>query len=249
LHEILAVEGSLTTTAKAINQETIKTFGKKDEHFIATSKRVTYFKEDDQKLNTIETKEMVTTVGEKLDWMKKANIKSWDVYLQKEAANQNAVADVEIEGKVILEKVPATVLLGMETKLAELRAVYEAIPTLAPGPSWTVLPTSKKGVYTDPNPVVTFRSQKNLRPIELSPATKEHPAQVQTVSEDIPVAKIEVQTESGMLSVADKSDLLERLDNLLRAVKRARQRANGTTVDKDKKMGEVLFNYLHAGVV
>lgn len=58
LHEILAVESGLQTTAKQTNEETIKTFGKKDEHFIETVRSITHFSEEDQKLNVTEVKAM-----------------------------------------------------------------------------------------------------------------------------------------------------------------------------------------------
>lgn len=67
LHEVLAVESGLQTTAKKVNEETIRTFGKKDEHFVETTRRVEFFDEADrEKLNTTEHKAMVTTVLDKL---------------------------------------------------------------------------------------------------------------------------------------------------------------------------------------
>lgn len=248
LHEVLAVESGLQTTAKKINEETIKTFGKKDEHFIETVKSVSHFAEDDQKLDTSESKAMVTTVAEKLAYNAGPNIKALDAYLQKEATNQKAHADVVVDDVTLAAGVPATVLLGLETKLSELRAVYDAIPTLAPGPTWELDPSRKAGVYKSSHPDTTFRTKRNIRPIELSPATQHHPAQVQAVQEDVPVAKITTQTWSGMMTPANKSELLSRLDKLIRAVKRARQRANNTEVEKGA-IGKKLFDYIHSGIV
>jgi len=250
LHEVLAVESGLQTAAKKINDETIKTFGKKDEHFVETVTEVRHFAEDDSKLNTDETKAMVTTVFDKLLYTVLPNVRALDAYLQKEATNQLAKADIEVDGKVIAADVPATVLLGLETKLTELRLVYEAIPTLAPGPTWQIDGDKRKagGVYRSMQPDVTFRTRKTVKPIIMAPATEHHPAQVQAVSEDVPVAKITKQHWSGMITSGQKSDLLERLDQLLRAVKRARQRANATDVIK-RTIGKELFAFLHSGIV
>lgn len=250
LHEILAVESGLQTAAKKINEETIKTFGKKDEHFVATVKSVSHFSEEDQKLDTSETKEMVTTVFDKLLYNAGPNVKALDAYLQKEATNQKAFADIVVDDHTLATGVPATVLLGLETKLAELRAVYEAIPTLAPGPTWEVDVERRKqgGVYRSVHPDTTFRTRKTVKPIIMAPATKEHPAQVQAIQEDLPVARITSMHWSGMITSAQKSDLIARLDKLLRATKRARQRANATEVEKGA-IGKKLFDFIHAGIV
>lgn len=250
LHEVLAVEGGLQTAAKKINEETVRTFGKRDEHFVATTRSVEHFGEEDQKLNTTETKEMVTTVFDKLIYNAGPNVRALDAYLQKEATNQKAVADIVVGDQTIATNVPATVLLGLETKLSELRQVYDAIPTLAPGPTWEqdLEARSAGGVYRAKAPDVTFRTRKTVRPIVMAPATEHHPAQVQAISEDVPVARIVVSHKASMLTSAQKSDLLERLDRLLRAVKRARMRANNTEVEK-RQIGKALFDFLHTGIV
>lgn len=250
LHEVLAVESGLQTAAKKINEETIRTFGKKDEHFVETTRQVAHFSEDDKQLDTIETKAMVTTVFDKLIYNTGPNVRAYDAYLQKEATNQKAVADIVCGDKTLAEGVPATVLLGLETKLAELRAVYEAIPTLAPGPTWEVDASTRAsgGVYRAAAADVTFRTRKTVKPVVMAPATEHHPAQVQAVQEDVPIARITTSHKSGMISSAQKSELLERVDRLLRAVKRARQRANATEVEK-RQIGKVLFDYIHSGIV
>ncbi len=250
LHEVLAVESGLQTAAKKINEETIRTFDKKDEHFVGTTREVKHFAEEDQKLDTSETKAMVTTVFDKLLYTVGANVRALDAYLQKEATNQKASADIVVGDQTLATAVPATVLLGLETKLAELRAVYEKIPTLAPGPTWVADKARRAagGVWRADSPDVTFRTRKTIKPVVMSPATEHHPAQVQAVSEDVPVARITTQHWSGMISSAEKSDLLGRIDQLLRAVKRARQRANNTEVEK-RTIGKVLFDFLHRDLV
>lgn len=250
LHEVLAVEQGLQTTAKKTNEETIRTFGKKDEHFVQTVRHTEYFAEEDKNLNTTETKAMVTTVFDKLLYNVGPNVKAWDALLQKESTNQHASADIEIDGKVLVANVPATVLLPLITKLQELRAVYEAIPTLAPGPVWEPDPEARTGggVWKARDADVAFRTKKTIKPIVLHPGDDKHPAQVQAIPEDVPVAKISTTHKSGMLTSAQKSDLLARIDRLLRAVKRALQRANTAEVEK-RHMGKELFNFIHEGIV
>jgi hypothetical protein len=249
LHELLAVEDGLQSVAKKINEETVNTFHKKDEHFVETTKETLYFDaEEASRLNTTETSAMVTTVVDKLAYSVTANVRAWDAYLQKGVTNCKALADIVVDSTTLVKDVPGTVLLGMETKLTELRNVYAAIPTLAPGPTWEKDSDAGRGVYRAQAPDIAFRTKKTIKPVVMAQATEHHPAQVQAVSEDVSVARIITSRKSGMMTSADKSELLARLDRLLRAVKRARQRANGAEVEK-VQMGKVLFDYLHAGIV
>jgi hypothetical protein len=79
-------------------------------------------------------------------------------------------------------------------------------------------------------------------------ATDKHPAQVQALDEDVPVAKRTTHVWSGMLSVYDKSLLLDRVDTLIQAFKRARQRANEAEL-VERHMGKRIFQYLHGPLV
>jgi hypothetical protein len=249
LYEILAVVGDLQTVSKKVGEETTGTFNKKNELFIGTVTETKHFSEADSVLDTTEEKTLVTTVFEKLKYQVRANVRALDAYFQKECANQKAKADIDVDGVIIAKDVPATALLGLETKLAELRAVYLAIPTLAPGPEWEIDSEQRPGVYKSRHPETRFRTRKTMRAFELSKATEHHPAQVQAITEDTAIAKITVQTWSGMISSGQKSQLLDRIDGLIRAVKKARQRANAEIVDPTRKIGDALFEHIHAGIV
>jgi hypothetical protein len=121
-------------------------------------------------------------------------------------------------------------LLGLEEKLKRLREVFDKIPTLPPGIEWKPDPDRGDNVYKMSYPEVTRRTRKVTKPVVLYEATDKHPAQVKEVSEDIPVGKFTKVAWSGMMSPAEKSRLLARVDRLSRAVKQARQRANTTEV-------------------
>lgn len=244
LHEVLAVEGDLAGTSKKIIDETRDTFSKRNDHFLGDVQVTTYFDEANANLNTTESKAMVTTVAQKLDWLAPNVSRYWDAYFTKELTNQEARADVEVNGKALWKDVPATVLLGMESKLKELRSVYEAIPTLQPGLAWEESPDDGDGVWAAKAPD-RFVTKNTLVPVELSPATKEHKAQVQAVPQDIPVARRVITQKSGMLTVAAKSDLLEKIDTLIRAVKTARQKANSVEAKEVKGFGKALFDFIN----
>ena len=67
LHELLAVEPDLKGAAEKILAETVNTFSKKEGHFKAQVR--TYEPVDDEGLKLPDERtEMVTTVGDKLEW-------------------------------------------------------------------------------------------------------------------------------------------------------------------------------------
>ncbi len=242
MHELLAVEQSVVGNYNRDLDETLKVMGRADLFTKQVTKKE-FFNAEDSKLNTVTSKEMTTSVKERLAWFSKAATKFYDMVLQKDSTNQLSKADVVLDnGTVIAKDVPATTLLMFESKLQDLRKVFESAPTLAAGFKWEEDATSVN-VFHSAEPVVNFTTKKSTKPVVLYEATKEHPAQVKEVSEDVPVAKVTVDTYSSMITSKDKAEMLGRLDDLLHAVKKARQRAN--TVDVVKaNVGDQIFNYL-----
>jgi len=244
LHELLAVEGDLDGIFKKITQETLVTFTKKESYFLGRIKELKLFNAEAE-VTAPEVQAMVTTVPERLYYQAKHIIRFLDAVLQKEATNQIAAAPLVVDSVTISESVPATFLLGMESKLKHIRAIYDAIPTLAPQTDWVKDPDKGKGVYKDKNPDETFKSIKVTEPVVLYEATKEHPAQVKEGVKTVDVGKYKTQNWSGMLTSARKAQLIERIDKLLRAVKKARQKANRAEVVKGN-IGKAMFEYIHA---
>lgn len=130
LHEVLAVEADLEGAAKILD-EALVTFNKKVDHFSGHHKTLKMFDEArvTEEEGAEEHKEIVTTVDQKLAYLTKPIAKWWDALAQKERTNQEARADLVIDGEVLLEQVPATMLLGLESRLRMVRNVFDAIPT------------------------------------------------------------------------------------------------------------------------
>lgn len=251
LHELIAVEGELQGTARKILEETATTFEKKPDHFQASRREVKMLADtaEAKAEELVETSAMTTTVAMKLEHMEGIVARYWDAVLQKEATNQVARADLVVDGVVIAKDLPATFLLGMEDKLKAVRAVYDKIPTLAPGKTW--VPDAgyeMQPVFMDQDDDIRTRTKKIPKPVVLYEATKEHPAQVKEVIEDVTVGRIITRNWSGMISPADKSDLLGRIDQLIRACKKARQRANGADIVK-LNVGRSLFAFIADGTL
>lgn len=164
----------------------------------------------------------------------------WDVTATKDFANTEARADVVIDDEVLLEDAPATFLLFLEKQLIGLRTYVDKLPVLDPAFTWTQDPTS--GVYRTEE-VKTTRTKKVLKPVELSPATDKHPAQVATVNEDVIIGDWTTVRFSGAVTEERRRELLDRVDRLAAAVKYAREEANEQTVT-DVHVGAPLLDYV-----
>ncbi|NOR27660.1 MAG: hypothetical protein GQ540_03915 [Lutibacter sp.] len=253
LHELLAVESNLKGIKNKIINETIKTF-KKDNLFMGFSRSLKMFDDEDSYMNRIdESQEMTTTVCDKLEYMSKSIIKAFDGILQKESTNQNAVADLIVDGVVLAEKVPATYLLGLESEMKELRKVYDAIPTLSPGIKWVLDETKGSNTYSRSTPEESLKTEKRPQhKVIVPPAFPKDgeggqalPAQIETWKETVNIGKFSKEVWCGMITPTEKSKLIGNVDNLLRAAKQARMRANSTTVEK-KRIGEAIFKYINS---
>jgi hypothetical protein len=246
LHEVLAVEADLEGAAKRVLEEAKVTFLKKVEHFMGHHKTLRMFSEAraTEEEAAQEHKEPVTTVDAKLRYVHKPVIRWFDALAQKERTNQEARADLVVDGEVLAEDVPATLLLGLESRLKLLRGVYEAIPTQPPSMVWVEDPGSGKGVYRSKYPEKRDKTEKDVAYKIIVPATKEHPAQAQTWSENVKVGVLTTERWTTTITPGEKSNLLERIDKLLYATKRARQRANSTTLVK-VQIGKKLLDFIH----
>lgn len=244
LHELLAIEGDLKGEKDKVRDEAIVTFGKKPGLFLGQLKKLEMLDASRVAEQGEERHALSETVPKKLSYLSKAFARYWDVKVQKESANQEARTDVEIDGTVMFTDLPVTFLLGMEEEMRQLRKVYDAIPTLQPGVDWKKDDTLGKDVYKAVHPVVKNKTEKTVEHKVLVPATPEHPAQITQWNEDKTVGKYTTHSWSGMVSPAEKSKMLGKLDKVLRAFKRARQRAN-TQETKKLQVGKLIFDYIN----
>jgi hypothetical protein len=190
---------------------------------------------------------VAATVPDSLNYMATVVGRFYDVVFQKEATNQDAKADVVIDGKILISQAPATFLLGMETKLKDLRKVLEEIPTRTPAVEWVEDINAGKYLYKSKDSskdVKTAKSQDH----KMLPQPNTNIAVTYAVIENVKnIGSYDKSVFSGLISSADKAILIERLDDLLKAIKQARQRANAVeaktgTVSKEV-MGYLFGNW------
>jgi len=242
LHEILAIEAGVKSTADSTLNEAVNTFTRKHEHFNGQTRKYTPLQEDGMPLAD-EHKPVVSTVKEKLDYVQDHLVRALDCLYQKEFANTLAKADI-ILGSTVILNVPATILLNFEKKFKEIRAMYQTIPTLDPGREW-IKDTSSANIYVSLHDTESIKTDKTTIPVILAPATDKHPAQVKEVNKDIPVGKWNTIYRSGSITPLEKSQLLAKIDIVIRELTQARQRANDQVVEKIT-IAEEIFAFINS---
>lgn len=246
LHEVLAVEDSNKKAANKLIDESMRTLNK-DSLFSGQVRKLEMFREEDKNSETTDYQELTTTVDENLDYLVKPVAAYWNTVGTKDATNQQAKAALIVEGKVLGENLPATFLLGLESKLAKLREVYMAIPTLEPGINWVHDDTDREGVFKTEHDTIQMKSVKDFDFRTVAAATVEHPAQVAKVERTLDIGRYVTSKYSGKMTPLEKANRLERIDTLLKAVKVARMRANNIDVEQ-VKIGEDLLKYINEGL-
>ena len=250
LHELLAVEGNLETQAVKVRNDLINTFEKKRHLF--EEKRVVFQPNTEGAPAVTESQsDIQSTVEKELGWIGGHIAKALDASYQVAEANTVARGDVVLEEEgepVLLKGLPATALLELEKRVGEIHQLLNAIPTLDPAKGFKQDAQRGEGIYLA-REVVKERTKKATKVIVKYEATKEHPAQTEMVTVDAPVGNIREQEWSALMTPADKAALIERVEILLRAVKRGRSRANDQEVDQSKKIGRVLLDYVFNGKV
>lgn len=244
-HALLAVAPELRGKAKRALEEMGATFTNKKEHFTGHEIEYKPFDEKHQNLAGIEERrEVQTTVQAKMAYALGIVAQNITCITQIDLTNQHAYADLVIGDVVLGKSIPASTLLHLETKLIPaLRAEFAKIPTLQPGKKWELDEGQGKNIYKTVHPDRQFRTQKMHKHEILVPATKEHPANVHQWTEDEKVGERIKNTWSGQISTAQKAELMEGLDKLSKAVKKARAEANRTEA-RPSDLGKKVTNYL-----
>lgn len=166
---------------------------------------------------------------------------SIDGALQVDKTNLTATADVKVDG-ISFEKVPATFLMQLDKRLSEIRSSYDVIPTLDPKYAW--FESDEGAGIFEAKPTIVNRTAKVLESKILVQPTKEHPAQVEKWMADKKIGEYETKHTSGAITPRKKYEILARIDELQKAVKKALASANKVEHDTSK-IADQIFNYIH----
>ena len=245
LHEILAVLPSLKGAAHEIIKETLHVFSKRGQLFEGALKTYRPLEEGGNPEEP-QAHHLASTVGEKLSHLAEIFGPFIDASFQIDATNRDAVATIKV-GDLEIKDVPSTFLLQLDKRISEMRSIYGALPVLDPKSKWTPANDKGKGIW-DAEREISYRTTKKLRHKELSPAIARDgvgiPAQIEKWTEDTRTGEWTNKRWSGMITVSQKYELLKRLDELQRAVKKGLTQANRVDHRKDKVAAQ-LFEFIH----
>jgi hypothetical protein len=241
LNQIIAVEkGAKERTHKeftAIYQGLSKT-----EPMQGISRTYQPIAEDGEKLPA-EHKYVQINVNERLERVQEILIDLFDVTLTKEEGNTRARGTVSVDGTVIVKDVPVSYLLFLEKQLTDLRAVIAALPKLDPADKWDW--DEQQGFFKSAE-VRTARTKKMTEFVVVQGSgvpDKGVAPQVKEVTNDVLVGYWSTVKYSATMEPTRIAELLERTEKLLRAVKFAREEANGLEIDQ-AKAGSAVFGYI-----
>ena len=241
LNQIIAIEKGVKSRVYGELTEINKSLQKPD-IFNGFSKTYQKIGEDDEELPA-ERKKVQAEVPVVFKRVEKLMGELMKVTARKDWSNTNAKASVRINGVALLEEVPVSYLLFLEKQLTDLRTMIGNLPVLDDSENWTKDVNS--GLYRAEE-TKTHRTKKVQKPIVLFPATAEHPAQTQLITQDVIAGHWTNVKQSGALPRPEKEKLLTRVDQLLQAVKVAREEANNAEEIISPDVGQAIFNFLLA---
>jgi len=251
LHELLAAEKTPTAAWHQLIEDTTKKFKNPANFFDGFSKSLKMIEDNPANANVEaqarEEKPVVTTVFDTLDYAFGIYATMEDLQYQKNATNCQATGTVLWKGQPFLVDMPVDELLGLEARLVRIRQIMVDMPTLDATKYWVKNTQLGLNVWETQYAEETTKTEKQVVPVEMSPATKEHPAQVQAVGRDVVVGKFTTVKRSGAATAVQKSDAIKRVDELMVEIKQARMRANETVTVNGKiaqKVVELLMEPL-----
>ena len=164
----------------------------------------------------------------------------WNLVLTQDTGNQSAKADIAVDGRTILAGVPVASLLFLDKQVNDLEAFVTRLPTPDPAEEWSHDPNT--GLLRS-RAAESLRTSKEPTVIVKYEATKEHPAQTELFTKDVPVGTWTQILYSGSLAADRKNAILGRIRKLQEAIKLAKEQANLLEVER-RKAGEPILDFV-----
>jgi hypothetical protein len=238
LNQVIAVEKEIKNRTCSVVTDMYKTAQKPD--LFNGFTRVYHPKDEEGEVLPSESKRVQHTVSDHIRKLQNQLVELFNITAAKDVANCSAIADIVVDGVTIMPSVPATYLLFLEKQMNDIRTFIEVLPGLDPSDKWTK-DANDALYYSDE--VRSVRTKKVPKAVVLYDATKEHPAQVQLIHEDVEVGQWYNKKCSGGINDVDKVALLEKVNKLSQAIKYAREKANENAAPASIA-GESIFGYL-----
>jgi hypothetical protein len=188
-----------------------------------------------------ESKAVQLKVSQLLEEFEDASSELFNLCATQDWANADAKADIVVDGTTILKEVPVSFLLFLEKQLVDIKTFISSLPVLDSSETWIY--DNQKDCYAT-EPKYTTKTKRIVKPVVLYEATKEHPAQVKESSEDVPEGTWKTIKLSGAISQSRQNALLRRIEELIKEVVFAREKANSEEIQSTKDVSSVIFKYL-----
>lgn len=208
-------------------------------NFYGFSRTYAPLKEDDI-VYPPEGRKMLSDTDDLLKLISEAFAKQINVQGTLDMGNTIAKADIVVNGNTIATGVPVTSLLWLEKKLVGMRAVISAIPVLDETKSWSF--DEGQGRYVT-EPTQSIKTKKTEWTEVVVPGTDKHPAQTRDRVKDVAEGTWTLLEWSKATTATKKREYSRRLEELIAAVKSAREQANSVVVE-DFHFGNTLTGYL-----
>lgn len=190
----------------------------------------------DTQLPRLRAADLLVTVRDTL-------MEPWNLHATRDRGNMHATGTIIIEDGPSIEDVPLITLLALEKQLIGLRRAFADLPERDPSVSWEW--DEEQGFWRSQE---TKKAKTKAIPkgSTVSPATEKHAAQVLPYTDNETIGFYVTTVFSGAITPRQKTDLLIRMDNLVRAVKMARAQANDRPAEVFRPAAQLL-NYLFTG--
>jgi hypothetical protein len=233
LNQIIAVEKGVRNRADKVVSEQYKLIQKPD--LFSGMARDYRAKDDDGDLYPSESVKVQQRATENLENFSLEFAKIADVVLTKEKGNQTAkgtlaVGDTEWD-------LPVTYLLFLEKWLGDVHVFIAKLPELEPTEDWEFVPA--QDLYRNKTQT-TKKTKKIPRVLVKFEPTDKHPGQSDTWYEDVLEGYWDTTKLSGKMAPATKRLMLDNVEKLIDAVKKAREEANSVEVTQQYIGHEVL---------
>lgn len=242
LNQIIALSKGRKTRTESVISKIYHTLSKSAELFSGFVRTYRPLDDEGDKLPD-ENKRVQLRVTE----LVKEACASWEALFDATAtldeSNKVARGDVVVGDTLLLASVPVTHLLFLDKQLTNIATFIGKLPTLNPAFDWKWSKEADCYVTTAEEKIKTKKIHK---PFVKSPATMEHPAQVDVITEDVLVGYWKTVGHNGAIPEGHKRECLERVMAIQDAVKSAREKAN--SIDASPfATGKPVLDYIFKG--
>lgn len=238
LSQTIAVEGEVSSSYERFLVEAKR--GLALEGLLSGFDRSYKRKDDDDEQLPAETKRVQVRADRVLREVADQLTKWLDITATRDWANQEAKADLTVDGQKLITGAPVSYLLWLEKRLDDLEKLVRQLPILDQAEHWDR--DDQAGLWKT-EAVETVAKRKVPQVLRKAPATKEHPEQTEVWYDDVPKGTWSLVKFSGAMPEPEIRKILDRLVRLRIAAKAAREEANIMQVT-EQKVGDALLKFI-----